>query len=87
MNGKENVSDVVNRGIIEVSVLKVGSILWVCDGHNNTTNTNLGKVLSLLKILRPTRGSHKPLGMQADQEHNHKELEMGRNQERRTNKQ
>ena len=86
MSGKEDVSDVVNRGIVEVSVLKVGSILWISEGHNNTTDANLGKVLSLLKILRPTRGSHKPLGMQADQEHSHKELEMGRNQERLTNK-
>ena len=56
MSGKESVSD-VNRGIVKVSVLKVGSILWISEGHNNTTNANQGKVLSLLKILRPTRGS------------------------------
>ena len=87
MSGKKDVSDVVNRGIIEVSVLKVGSILWISEGHNHTTNANQGKVLSLLKILRPTRGNHKPLGMQADQEHNHKELEMERNQEGLTNRQ
>ncbi|XP_028078909.1 uncharacterized protein LOC114280732 [Camellia sinensis] len=36
-NGKENVSDVVNRGIVKMSVLKVGSILWISEGHNNTT--------------------------------------------------
>ena len=87
MSGKEDVSDVVNKGIVKVSVLKVGSILWISEGHNNTTNANQGKVLSLLKILRPTKGSHKPLGMQADQEHNHKELEMERNQEGLTNRQ
>ena len=87
MSGKEDVSDVVNRGIVEVSVLKEGSILWISEGHNHTTNANQGKVLSLLNMPRPTRGSLKPLRMQADQEHNHKELEMERNWERLTNRQ